>query len=48
MFFSANPGLVIGSYALALRLTFFSAAIWGGIMLLLHLRLRLPRLGGKA
>ncbi|KAJ5946890.1 hypothetical protein N7454_003729 [Penicillium verhagenii] len=39
---------VIGSYALALRVTFFSAAIWGAVMLLLHLRLRLPRLGRKA
>ncbi|KAJ5165835.1 hypothetical protein N7492_006131 [Penicillium capsulatum] len=40
--------VVIGSYAFALRLTFLSAALWGCIMLLLHLRLRLPRLGGKA
>ncbi|KAJ5587221.1 uncharacterized protein N7459_002986 [Penicillium hispanicum] len=39
---------VIGAYALALRMTFVSAALWGGIMLLLHLRLRLPRLGQKA
>ncbi|KAJ5527113.1 hypothetical protein N7513_011272 [Penicillium frequentans] len=39
---------VIWSYAIALRFTFFSAAIWGAIMLFLHLRLRLPRLGRKA
>ncbi|KAJ5546173.1 hypothetical protein N7494_003758 [Penicillium frequentans] len=39
---------VIWSYAIALRFTFFSAAIWGAIMLFLHLRLRLPQLGRKA
>ncbi|KAJ5690399.1 hypothetical protein N7462_004791 [Penicillium macrosclerotiorum] len=39
---------VIGSYAPALRLTFLSAAFWGAIMLVLHSRLRLPRLGSKA
>ncbi|KAJ5091901.1 major facilitator superfamily-domain-containing protein [Penicillium alfredii] len=39
---------VIGAYATALRMTFLSAALWGGIMLSMHLRLRLPRLGRKA
>ncbi|KAJ5397862.1 major facilitator superfamily-domain-containing protein [Penicillium cosmopolitanum] len=39
---------VIGSYATALRGTFLSAALWGALMLLLHSRLRLPRLGSKA
>ncbi|CAI7619748.1 major facilitator superfamily-domain-containing protein [Penicillium manginii] len=39
---------VIGSYATALRATFLSAALWGAIMLILHSRLRLPRLGSKA
>ncbi|KAJ5897764.1 hypothetical protein N7504_008052 [Penicillium tannophilum] len=39
---------VIWSYAIALRFTFISAAVWGAIMLFLHLRLRLPRLGRKA
>ncbi|CAI7641035.1 unnamed protein product [Penicillium pancosmium] len=39
---------VIGSYATALRATFLSAALWGALMLLLHSRLRLPRLGSKA
>lgn len=39
---------VITSYATALRFTFLSAALWGAIMLLLHSRLRLPRLGSKA
>ncbi|KAJ5740189.1 MFS transporter [Penicillium malachiteum] len=39
---------VIRSYAMALRVTFLSAAVWGGIMLILHCRLRLPRLGRKA
>ncbi|KAJ5832750.1 MFS transporter [Penicillium riverlandense] len=38
---------VMGAYAAALRLTFLSAAVWAAIMLLLHLRLRLPRLGSK-
>lgn len=32
---------------MALRVTFFSAAIWGAVMLLLHSRLQLPRLGKK-
>ncbi|RAH44511.1 putative MFS multidrug transporter [Aspergillus brunneoviolaceus CBS 621.78] len=39
---------VIGAYAAALRVTFFSAAVWAALMLLLHLRVRLPRLGSKA
>ncbi|KAE8350415.1 major facilitator superfamily domain-containing protein [Aspergillus coremiiformis] len=39
---------VVGAYAAALRLTFFSAAIWAGLMLLLHFPVRLPRLGRKA
>ncbi|KAF3384684.1 Multidrug resistance protein fnx1 [Penicillium rolfsii] len=39
---------VVGAYALALRVTFLSAAVWGTIMLVLHSRLRLPRLGSKA
>ncbi|CAL5870584.1 uncharacterized protein PFLUO_LOCUS4823 [Penicillium psychrofluorescens] len=38
---------VMGAYAAALRLTFLSAAVWAATMLLLHLRLRLPRLGSK-
>ncbi|KAE8146807.1 MFS general substrate transporter [Aspergillus avenaceus] len=39
---------VIGAYAAALRLTFFSAAIWAALMLLMHARVQLPRLGSKA
>ncbi|KAI9928364.1 hypothetical protein ASPWEDRAFT_58767 [Aspergillus wentii DTO 134E9] len=39
---------VIGAYSAALRMTFVSAAVWGGIMFALHLRVRLPRLGTKA
>ncbi|KAE8326904.1 major facilitator superfamily-domain-containing protein [Aspergillus sergii] len=39
---------VVGAYAAALRLTFFSAAVWGALMLLMHWRVRLPRLGSKA
>lgn len=39
---------VIGSYATALRATFLSAALWGALMLLLHSRIHLPRLGNKA
>ncbi|KAJ5159879.1 uncharacterized protein N7482_006883 [Penicillium canariense] len=39
---------VVGAYAFALRVTFLSAAIWAVIMLILHSRLRLPRLGSKA
>ncbi|RAL14079.1 putative MFS multidrug transporter [Aspergillus homomorphus CBS 101889] len=39
---------VIGAYAAALRVTFFSAAVWAALMLLLHFRVRLPRLGNKA
>ncbi|KAF7596367.1 hypothetical protein BBP40_002111 [Aspergillus hancockii] len=39
---------VMGAYAAALRLTFLSAAFWGALMLLLHARVRLPRLGSKA
>ena len=31
----------------ALRLTFFSAAIWAALMVALHLRVRVPRLGAK-
>lgn len=45
---TANQILVIGAYAMALRVTFFSAALWGAVMLLLHSRLRLPRLGSKS
>jgi uncharacterized membrane protein (DUF485 family) len=41
-----NP--VIEAYAAALRVTFFSAAIWGAIMFMMHIRIRLPRLGSKA
>ncbi|KAL2862323.1 putative MFS multidrug transporter [Aspergillus lucknowensis] len=39
---------VIDSYAVALRLTFFSSAIWAAIMFVLHVGVRLPRLGEKA
>ncbi|KAL4949209.1 major facilitator superfamily domain-containing protein [Aspergillus filifer] len=39
---------VINSYAAALRLTFASAAFFAAVMLLLHFRVRLPRLGRKA
>ncbi|KAL3473048.1 major facilitator superfamily domain-containing protein [Aspergillus californicus] len=39
---------VIESYALALRLTFFSAAVFAALMLMLHVGVRLPRLGHKA
>ncbi|PWY84844.1 MFS general substrate transporter [Aspergillus heteromorphus CBS 117.55] len=39
---------VIGAYAAALRVTFLSAAVWGGIMLILLLRVRVPKLGSKA
>lgn len=39
---------VIEAYAAALRVTFFSAAIWGAIMFMMHIRIRLPRLGTKA
>lgn len=40
--------IVIGAYSASLRVTFVSAAIWGAIMLVMHLRIRLPRLGSKA
>jgi hypothetical protein len=40
--------LVIASYGAALRLTFLSAAVWASLTLLLHVGLRLPRLGHKA
>ncbi|KAB8228191.1 putative MFS multidrug transporter [Aspergillus alliaceus] len=43
-----HQGQVVGAYASALRLTFFSAAIWGALMLLMHFRVQLPRLGSKA
>lgn len=43
---NCNP--VIEAYAAALRVTFFSAAIWGAIMFMMHIRIRLPRLGTKA
>lgn len=33
---------------MALRVTFLSAAVWGAIMLILHVRLRVPRLQRKA
>ncbi|KAL5002025.1 major facilitator superfamily-domain-containing protein [Aspergillus recurvatus] len=39
---------VIDSYAGALRLTFASAAVFAGLMLALHVPVRLPRLGRKA
>ncbi|KAL2830866.1 major facilitator superfamily domain-containing protein [Aspergillus cavernicola] len=39
---------VIDSYAGALRLTFFSAAVWAALMLMMHAGIRLPRLGRKA
>ncbi|KAL4802373.1 major facilitator superfamily-domain-containing protein [Aspergillus unguis] len=39
---------VIDSYAVALRLTFASAAFFAALMLLLHIPVRLPRLGRKA
>ncbi|CEL03139.1 Putative MFS multidrug efflux transporter (Eurofung) [Aspergillus calidoustus] len=39
---------VIASYGAALRLTFLSAAVWASLTLLLHVGLRLPRLGRKA
>ncbi|GAT27541.1 MFS transporter [Aspergillus luchuensis] len=45
---SMHQQQVIGAYAAALRATFFSAAIWGALMLILHLRVRVPRLGTKA
>lgn len=35
---------VVKAYILSLRLTFLSAALWGSIMLLLTLRVQLPRL----
>ncbi|KKK13326.1 MFS multidrug transporter [Aspergillus rambellii] len=38
---------VIGAYASALRLTFLSAAFCAALMLIMHFRLRLPRLGSK-
>ncbi|KAI2789711.1 hypothetical protein POX_d05208 [Penicillium oxalicum] len=38
---------VIQAYAAALRFTFFSAAVWGLVMLILHSRLQLPRLGDR-
>ncbi|PLB42166.1 putative MFS multidrug transporter [Aspergillus candidus] len=38
---------VIGAYATALRATFLFAAVCGAIMLMLHLRVKLPRLGSK-
>ncbi|KAJ5548940.1 hypothetical protein N7513_006174 [Penicillium frequentans] len=40
--------IVVGAYALALRVTFLSAIFWGSIMLVLHSRLRIPKLGRKA
>ncbi|KAL2831880.1 major facilitator superfamily-domain-containing protein [Aspergillus pseudoustus] len=39
---------VIASYGAALRLTFLSAALWSALMLVLHIGVRLPRLGHKA
>ncbi|KAF9894695.1 hypothetical protein FE257_006585 [Aspergillus nanangensis] len=39
---------VIAAYAAALRVTFLSAAVWGAFMFLMHVRIRLPRLGTKA
>ncbi|KAL4919843.1 major facilitator superfamily domain-containing protein [Aspergillus aurantiobrunneus] len=39
---------VIDSYAAALRLTFASAAVFAILMLVLHVPVRLPRLGRKA
>ncbi|KAL2810722.1 major facilitator superfamily domain-containing protein [Aspergillus granulosus] len=39
---------VIASYSAALHLTFLSAAVWASIMLVLHIGIRLPRLGHKA
>ncbi|KAJ5488854.1 hypothetical protein N7539_003744 [Penicillium diatomitis] len=38
---------VIEAYAMSLRLTFLSAAIWGLVMLILLSRIKLPRLGQK-
>ncbi len=39
---------VIESYAAALRLTFASAAVFAAFMLMMHVGVRLPRLGRKA
>ncbi|KAL4872555.1 hypothetical protein BDV12DRAFT_161772 [Aspergillus spectabilis] len=39
---------VIESYAAALRLTFASAAVFAALMLVMHVGVRLPRLGRKA
>ncbi|KAL4784225.1 major facilitator superfamily-domain-containing protein [Aspergillus varians] len=39
---------VIDSYAAALRLTFASAAIFAALMLMMHVGIKLPRLGRKA
>lgn len=36
---------VIGAYSLSLRVTFVSAAVYGALMILMHIRMRLPRLG---
>ena len=47
LYLLTNFFTVIGAYVSALRTTFFSAAVWGGIMLVMHLNLRLPRLGRK-
>lgn len=40
----ANCYLVVEAYSLSLRATFLSAAVWGVIMLMFHIPLRLPRL----
>ena len=47
-FFGAKlTSLVTGAYMSALSVTFFSAAIWAGIMLLMHVGVRVPRLGQR-
>ncbi|CAG8088106.1 unnamed protein product [Penicillium salamii] len=48
MFNLANGSLVTRSYSDALRMTFFSAAIWAILVLLLMCRIRLPRLRRRA
>ncbi|KAJ9216094.1 hypothetical protein DTO166G4_2338 [Paecilomyces variotii] len=44
---SVHQKQVVTAYGAALHVTFLSAAVFGGLMLLLLLRIRLPRLGRK-
>ncbi|KAJ6144627.1 hypothetical protein N7470_008522 [Penicillium chermesinum] len=41
---SVHQHEVVKAYSLSLRITFLSAAVWGLVMLLFHIPLRLPRL----